>query len=104
VREVQQRLSQPARIGRRPCVRSRRLARNRAHADLAAFRDRADPLSHARHDLVRRQRLDRQAHFARLDDAQVEQLVDQLGQVINLALDLQGELAGGGLVVVSRPR
>ena len=36
---------------------------------------------------------------ARLDHRQVEQLVDELGEVVDLALDLRGEVAGRGRVV-----
>ena len=64
-----------------------------------AARRRADALDAGRDDLVWIERVNGQLRLAGLDHRQVEQLVDELGEVIDLALDLHREVAHRGGVV-----
>ena len=97
VREVEEGLTQAGGVRDHP---NRRVAGGPAHEpDLASLGNRPDPFEQRRHDVLRIEHLQREVRRARLDGGQVEQLVDELGEVIGLALDLRGEVAHRGGVV-----
>ena len=65
------------------------------HGDVATGGNRTNALDHVLDDPPRSDRLDDQLGLAGLDHRQVEKLIDELGQVIHLALDLNHEVATG---------
>ncbi len=72
-------------------------------AHLPALGDRSDALCTAADHLVGVERLEQELRLARLDHGQVEQLVDELGEVIGLALDLGGEVVHASLTSSTAP-
>ena len=89
--EVEERLAQPSRIAERANVRSRAL-REALDRDLATLGDRRDALDAGGDHGLGIECLDRQDRGPGLDHRKVEQLVDELGQVVDLTLDLRREV------------
>ena len=89
----------PSRAGS-ASARAVRCRRRQAHdGHVAPLGNRTDAGHDVRDDLVWVERLERQRCLAGLDHGEVEQLIDELGEVIGLALDLGGEVAHGRVVV-----
>ena len=99
VGQVEERLAEPAGIGQ--ARGSPVLGARQAAARGTSRRSATGPMraTHVGHDLLGVERLERQLRLARLDHRQVEQLVDELGEVVGLALDLGREVAHGRGVV-----
>jgi hypothetical protein len=96
VREVEQRLSESPGISHDACRRTDRVLDDR---DLAANRDRPDPLDAVVGRRLRAHRLERELRLAGLDPREVEKLIHELREVIHLAFDLRGEVPRGRRVV-----
>ncbi len=96
VRQVEQSLANAGTVGRHQV---RRIGvSERTDRYLPPLGDRCDPLDDVGHDLARPDELEAQLAGSRLDGRQVEQLVDDLGQVVDLPLDLPREVGHRGRV------
>ncbi len=97
VGKVQERLRQPGRVGgdANPLGVVTRSRPHRANRDIASRGDRPDALRHVVQHPSRVDRLHDELCLARLDHRQVQQLVHELGEVVNLALDLNSKFAAG---------